>query len=135
MKNKKPENIEFEESCGNVFADLGLSNPEERLAKAEMAIRIRRLIKEKKLTQETAAELLKISQPKVSLIMNGKLSDFSLEKLFRLLNKLGQSITINIEPTIPAKKRSNLRVTYLPLQENEIQNKGIVSNSVHKTNK
>ncbi len=120
MKNKKIETIEIEESSGNVFADLGLSNPEERLAKAELAIQIRRLIKEKKLTQAAAAKLLEITQPKVSLLMRGKLSGFSLERLFRLLYKLGQSITINIETTKPAKKRPYLIVTYSQVQESSV---------------
>ena len=57
-RNRKGE--ELEESCGNVFADLGLPNPEELLAKAELAHRIHVLIKQRKLTQRKAAELLGI---------------------------------------------------------------------------
>jgi predicted XRE-type DNA-binding protein len=52
----------------NVFADLGLSNPEERLAKAELVLQINRLIEQKKLTQVKVAKLLDIDQPKVSLL-------------------------------------------------------------------
>lgn len=33
MKKKTINGIEYEEGSGNVFADLGLSNPEEALAK------------------------------------------------------------------------------------------------------
>ena len=54
-------------SSGNVFADLGLPNPEETLAKAELAHRITVLIRNKGLTQVQTAELLGVDQPKVSL--------------------------------------------------------------------
>lgn len=121
MKNKKIVKIEYEDSSGNVFADLGLPNAEELLAKSELAIKIKRLIKEKGLTQMEAAKLLEIDQPKVSLLICCKLSGFSLERLFRFLYKLGQTITINIETTRPAKKRPHLVVTYLPLQEINIK--------------
>ncbi len=112
---KKVENInlEYEDSSGNVFADLGLSNPEERLAKAELAIQIRRIITQMKLTQKEAAELLEIDQPKISLLISGKLTGFSLERLFRFLNKLGQNITITIEKRdASSQKRPNLIVAF-----------------------
>jgi predicted XRE-type DNA-binding protein len=70
------DSIKFEESSGNVFADIGLSNPEERLAKAELAIRISQAIKARRLTQAGAAQLLKIDQPKISRLLRGQLSRF-----------------------------------------------------------
>ncbi len=81
--------MQYEISSGNVFADLGLPNPEERLAKAELALQINRLIKKKKLTQIAAAKLLDIDQPKISALNQGKLAGFSMERLFRFLNLLG----------------------------------------------
>lgn len=83
-------------SSGNVFADLGIPNPEEALAKAEVVRQIDRTIKKKKLTQAKAAKVLGISQPKVSLLLRGYFENFSLERLFRFLNKLGQDIDISI---------------------------------------
>jgi predicted XRE-type DNA-binding protein len=91
MKNK----IEYEKSSGNVFADLGLSNPEERLAKAEVAIKIVDIIKKKRLTQKKAAEILGIDQPKVSALFRGKLRSFSLKRLFHFLNSLGTTVIVN----------------------------------------
>jgi len=88
---KKPK---YEESSGNIFADLGLPNPEELLAKAEAAIEIAHIIKKKKLTQTRAAEILGIDQPKVSAILRGKLRSFSLERLFRFLNALGTTVIV-----------------------------------------
>jgi predicted XRE-type DNA-binding protein len=95
MKKK----IEYEESSGNVFADLDIPNPEEALAKAKVARKIRNIIKKKKLTQAKAAKILKIDQPKVSLLLRGYLTNFSLERLFRFLNDLGQDVYISITPS------------------------------------
>lgn len=98
MKKRKRK-ILYEESSGNVFADLDIPNPEEALAKSEVAYRIRKIIKKKKLTQSKAAKILKIDQPKVSLLLRGYLTNFSLERLFRFLNDLGQDVNISITPS------------------------------------
>lgn len=90
--NKK---IQFERSSGNIFADLGRPNPEELLAKAEVARQITNIIKKKRLTQKKAAEILGIGQPKVSALLHGKLRSFSLERLFHFLNSLGTTVIVN----------------------------------------
>ena len=100
----------FERSSGNVFADLNLSNPEETLAKAELARQIHSIIKKKKLTQKQAALVLGIDQPKVSVLASGKLSGFSLERLFRFLNELGQDVTINVKPKSRAHKKGSISI-------------------------
>ena len=61
------------ESSGNVFADLGLADPEEALAKAELARQIGALLAERGLTQAQAAALLGVDQPKVSALVRGRL--------------------------------------------------------------
>lgn len=94
---------------GNVFADLELPNPEERLAKAELALQINRLIKQKKLTQVEAAKLLDIDQPKISALSQGKLSGFSLERLFKFLNLLGQEVLIKVSKA-KTRKQANVIV-------------------------
>lgn len=100
----------FEKSSGNVFDDLNLPNPEEALAKAELARQIDFIIKKKKLTQEQAALLLGIDQPKVSALVSGKLSGFSLERLFRFLNELGQDVTINVKPKSRSHKKGSISI-------------------------
>ena len=100
---KKRRKIEYEESSGNIFADLDIPNPEEALAKSEVAYQIRKVIKQKKLTQSKAAKILKIDQPKVSLLLRGYLTNFSLERLFRFLNDLGQDVYISIIPSSRAR--------------------------------
>ena len=84
-------------SSGNVFADLGLPNPEEALAKAELAHKIVELIRARGLTQMRTAELLKVDQPKVSALIRGQLAGFSLERLMRFLLLLGQDIRITVQ--------------------------------------
>src|SRR3990172_3318325 len=100
----------YSESSGNVFSDLELANPQEMLTKAELARRINALIMQKKLTQMAAAKLLGIDQPKISALTKGKLLGFSLERLFKFLNDLGQDISIKITKS-PSKKKSKIIIT------------------------
>jgi predicted XRE-type DNA-binding protein len=87
-----------EASSGNVFADLGVPDSGEALAKAELAARICGILAERKLTQARAAALLGVDQPKVSALRRGKLSGFSTGRLFRFLNALGQDVEIVVRP-------------------------------------
>jgi predicted XRE-type DNA-binding protein len=95
---------------GNVFADLGLPNPEERLAKAELALAISRAIKERGLTQREAGALMGIDQPKVSHVLRGRLADFSTERLMSFLMGLGRDLEIVIRPAPKSRKRGRLHV-------------------------
>ena len=88
------EEIQFEESSGNVFKDLGLPNPEERLAKSRLASMIYDIIKERGLTQKEATKILGITQSKVSTLRNGRLGGFSIERLLTFLRKLDRDIEI-----------------------------------------
>jgi predicted XRE-type DNA-binding protein len=77
------EEISVQDSSGNVFADLGLPNPDKLLVKAELVRRISEIINQQNMTQGQAAELLGIEQSQISALMRGKLSDFSTERLFQ----------------------------------------------------
>jgi predicted XRE-type DNA-binding protein len=88
-------------SSGNIFADLGLPNPEDALARAQLASHIRQVIKKRRLTQAAAAKVMGIDQPKVSALFNGRLSGFSTDRLMHLLTTLGHDINIT-----PCKARS-----------------------------
>ena len=85
-------------SSGNVFADLGLPDPEVRLAKAQLAHVIRRRILEYGLNQTRAAERLAITQARVSEIMNGKVGKMSYELLLGYLSVLECDVQITIIP-------------------------------------
>ena len=92
------EEIRVQVGSGNVFADLGLPNPEEMLVKAELASKIGDIIAARSLTQIDAAEILGIDQPKVSALIRGRLTGFSTERLFRFLNALGSDVEISVRP-------------------------------------
>src|SRR5438874_1158636 len=85
---------------GNVFADLGRSDADEALAKVKLAYQIGALIESAGLTQVQAAKRLGIDQPKVSALLRGRLAGFSIERLFRFLNELGQDVEIKIRPAM-----------------------------------
>ena len=92
------ESMTFEKSSGNVFADLGIPNAEEELAKADLAIEITRQIRERGLTQTEAAMLLGTAQSKISAIRRGKLAHFTYDRLLRFLNILGCNVHIVVTP-------------------------------------
>lgn len=85
-------------SNGNVFADMGLATPDETLAKAELARQIGKLIAKSAMTQTQAAKVLDIDQPKVSVLLRGKLESFSTGRLIQFLNALGQDVEIIVRP-------------------------------------
>jgi predicted XRE-type DNA-binding protein len=101
---------DFIKGSGNVFADLGLPDPEERLAKAELARQIQNIIKRKRLTQEQAAKILGVNQPKISALLHGRLSGFSMDRLFKFLMALDQDIEVRIKPK-PARAKRRGRTT------------------------
>jgi predicted XRE-type DNA-binding protein len=114
-KKSKPEKIEYEVSSGNVYEDFGFQKPEEEDAKSDLALLIRSRIKAKKLTQKQAAELMEIDQPKVSKIMRGLLSEFTIDRLMKYLVSLGYEIEIKPRltktpfPSIYVSMKSNLK--------------------------
>lgn len=93
------EATEVYESSGNVFADLDLPDAEERFAKAMISRLIANAIQERGLTQAEAARLLGTTQPKVSAVVRGQLSGFSMERLFRFLTLLGMNVRVEVDLT------------------------------------
>ena len=87
-----------ESGSGNVFADLGLPDPDERLLRVQLALRLNDLLKAEGLTQAAAAKLLGIAQPHVSELKNYKLSRFSSERLLHYITLLNRDVEIFIRP-------------------------------------
>ena len=109
-KKKRAKNIEVEEGSGNVFADLGLPDAEELLLKAKLTVQIAQLIEKKGLTQAEVARRTALDQPKVSRLLNGHLSGFSVDRLFAILNRLGHSVEVRISAKERAPEKSHTRV-------------------------
>ena len=91
-------------SSGNVFADLGLPDADDLMAKANLALHIKRTIEARNLTQLQAANLLGLDQPKVSSIVNGRLDGFSTDRLMRFLNDLGCDVKISVSAPHPESR-------------------------------
>jgi len=100
--------IKFETGSGNVFKDLELDRPDERLAKSKVASMIYDIIEEQSLTPKEAGAVLRVSQPKISALRNGKLDAFSIERLFSFLHALDQDIDIVIHPKKQSEAQFNL---------------------------
>jgi len=83
-------------SSGNVFADLGLSSSPEDMLKVEIARAIAGTIRKKNLTQSAAGKIIGVDQAKVSALLRGRLTGFSVERLVFFLLKLGRDVNIVI---------------------------------------
>jgi predicted XRE-type DNA-binding protein len=86
----------FEESSGNVFADLGLDDADEMFMRGKIGIQVVKLVKERSLKQREISELLGIAQPEVSHLMKGEFQRFSEGKLLIFLKRLDTEITLYI---------------------------------------
>jgi prophage regulatory protein len=95
---------------GNAFGDLGLSEPDIELAKAELAIRIQRLAQHRRLTPDEAATLLKVPHADLADLFHGRLATCSIDQLLRILTYLGDDIEITIRPRFQRTRRGALRV-------------------------
>ncbi|MDQ6967049.1 MAG: helix-turn-helix transcriptional regulator [Mariprofundaceae bacterium] len=89
--------IDYEESSGNVFQDLGFPDAEMHKAKAGIVAKIQEIISQRKLTQTAAASLLGIDQPKISKLLRGEFSGYSLDRLTKFLTALDMDVTIRIK--------------------------------------
>lgn len=90
--------IDYQESSGNVFADLGLADAEALYTRATLGYAVRKILKERGLKQREIAALLTIKQPEVSNLVNGKYHLFSEGRLIGFLNRLDRTVTIKITP-------------------------------------
>lgn len=95
---KKDPPHAVEEGSGNVFADLGFKHPELMQAKAKLVQRIRAVIAERGLVPAQAAALLGIDEPKVALLVRGRVGGFTLDRMYKFLTALGQRIDISVHP-------------------------------------
>ena len=103
--SKSKSGIRYEMGSGNVFADVGLPNPEEHLLKANLARLINKAVEEHGWTQQHAAKVLGITQPKVSDLGRGRLKNFSVERLLGFLARLDHRVAITVSsPNLPLEE-------------------------------
>jgi predicted XRE-type DNA-binding protein len=98
MANRKTNSVKtaITRGTGNVFADLGYADAEERQTKLRLALAVNTVIARRRLAQAAVAEKLGVSQPKVSALANYKLDGFSVERLMLFLAALDQDVEIVI---------------------------------------
>lgn len=110
VRTTRANSDQVEASSGNVFADLGFEDSEERLLKAKLATKITQLIEKKGWTQAQTAQRTALDQPKVSRLLRGQLSGFSADRLFAVLNRLGHSVEVRISAKERSPEKSHTRV-------------------------
>jgi predicted XRE-type DNA-binding protein len=110
MAKKRESKIEVTPGNGNVFADLGFDRPEEELAKAKLVAHIWKIVSDRKLTQVAAGRIMGLDQPKVSALMNGRLANFSSDRLMRLLAALGADVDIIVRQVPNGRQKGRVRV-------------------------
>ena len=98
VKKVATESPKVEASCGNIFADLGIANPEIALEKAKLVLKLEDLISDRKLTPSKAAMLLGLPTEKLKMLRRGQTQRFTLDRLFKLLYALGQDVEIVVRP-------------------------------------
>ena len=87
------------EGSGNVFADLGLPNPEQELLKARLTLQIHTILKGTGMTQAEIARILGVQQPQISLLMRNRAGNFSVGRLMEFLTALRHDVEITVRPT------------------------------------
>ena len=102
----------IERGSTNVYADLGMADAEEMLVKAQLATEIGDIIKRRKLTQVQAAELLGISQPKLSGLLRGQFRGISESKMLECLTRLGRDIQIVVKSVPRSRAEGHVSVVF-----------------------
>lgn len=87
-------------STGNVFRDLGFRREEAEhlLVRADLMIEVQKIIASRRLKQNTAAKLLRVSQPRVSDLLRGRIDLFSTDALIDMLTRLGARVRLTVKP-------------------------------------
>jgi predicted XRE-type DNA-binding protein len=89
---------EIKESSGNIYADLGMDDADEMLVKAQLATKIGEIVKARKWSQQQAADVLGLTQPKLSLMLRGQFRGISEAKMLECLTRLGRDVQIVVGP-------------------------------------
>src|SRR5205085_4174792 len=99
MKKKRVvRGIPVEQGSGNVYADLGYRDSESMLVKAQLVAKIAEIVQRRALTQARTAEILGLTQPKVSALLKGRFRGVSEHRLLECLTRLGRDVEIRVRP-------------------------------------
>lgn len=112
MGNRTRAGLKIEVSSGNVYADLGYVNADEMLIKAQLVTKIASILKRKGLNQTQAAELLGLTQPKLSNLLSGQFRGFSERRLMDCLTRLGRDVQIVVKTAPRSRTGGKLSVVF-----------------------
>lgn len=104
--------IEIETGSNNVYADLGMANADEMLVKAKLALKIGEIIKSRRWTQQQAADVLGITQPKLSKMLRGQFRGISEAKMLDCLARLGRNVQIVVGPARRSATAGHIEVVF-----------------------
>jgi len=103
---------QIEKGSGNVYADLGIPGADEMLVKAQLAMKIAEIIKARGWTQQQAAGVLDMTQPKLSKMLRGQFRGISEAKMMECLARLGRDIQIVVGPARQAETGGRVEVVF-----------------------
>ncbi|WP_322014474.1 helix-turn-helix transcriptional regulator [Paraburkholderia sp. J12] len=103
---------EIERGSGNVYADLDLPGAEEMLVKAQLATKIREIVDARNWTQREAAQVLGMTQPKLSNMLRGQFRGISETKMLECLARLGRDVRIVVGPDRHAEVQGHIEVVF-----------------------
>lgn len=104
--------IDIEESSANVYADLEMPEAEAMFVKARLASKIGDIIRHRHLTQQQAAEILGIPQPKLSGLLRGQFRGISEAKMIECLNRLGRDVEIVVRKAPRSQPQGHTHVVF-----------------------
>ena len=95
----KKSALRVRSSTGNVFRDLGFSKEESEhlLVRADLLIQVQKAIESRRLKQAEAAKILRVTQPRVSDLLRGRIDLFSTDSLIDMLARLGVGVRIVVK--------------------------------------
>ncbi len=95
--------MKIEKGSNNVYADIGMPDAGEMLVKAHLAAKIGEIVKQRHLTQQQAAEILGMTQPKLSNMLRGQFRGISEARMLDCLNRLGRDVEFLVRKATRSK--------------------------------
>jgi predicted XRE-type DNA-binding protein len=111
-RNALQRNVSVKKSSGNVYADLRYADSEDMLVKAQLVSKIAEIIEQRQLTQEQAADILRLTQPKISRLLSGQFRGISERRLLRCLTRLGRDVQIVVKQAPGRRAQGRLMVRF-----------------------
>jgi predicted XRE-type DNA-binding protein len=93
---KRPK---IESGSGNVFRDIGFppGQAHNLMLRAEMMMRIEEFVTKSGLTQQAAARVLGVTQPRLNQLLKRRIELFSLDALVNMLTKAGMRVELKVK--------------------------------------